>query len=160
MLQDAVRVGLDSSRGVERTVQVLAAHCVLKQSSGIMAIPGTWLVPALSTDREQQQQHILMPASAKAAPAQRHASAASVWQQGTHIRLARTYAHTHTHTYTYTHARAHKRPQMPKHTGTHTCTHAYVCTRCGRDGLRQTFSVASDAPTLVLVITMGCQLSN
>ena len=64
MLQDAVRVGLDSSRGVERTVQVLAAHCVLKQSSDIVASPGTMLAPALLTDREQQQQHILTPVSA------------------------------------------------------------------------------------------------
>jgi len=29
---------------------------VLKQSSDIVTIPGTMLAPALSTDREQQQQ--------------------------------------------------------------------------------------------------------
>jgi len=31
-------------------VQVLAAHCVLKQSLDIVASPGTMLTPALSTD--------------------------------------------------------------------------------------------------------------
>jgi len=31
--RNVVRVGLDCSRGMEHTVQVLAAHCVLKQSS-------------------------------------------------------------------------------------------------------------------------------
>ena len=55
--RNAVRFGLDCLRGTERTVQVLATHCVLKQSSDIMA--GTVLAPALSTDREQQQ-HILL----------------------------------------------------------------------------------------------------
>jgi hypothetical protein len=50
--RNTVRVGLDCSRGMERTVQVLAAHCVLKQSSDIVASPGTMLAPALSTDRE------------------------------------------------------------------------------------------------------------
>jgi hypothetical protein len=62
--RNAVRVGLDCLRGVERTLQVLAVHCVLKQSSDIVASPCTMLAPALSTDREQQQQqHILTPAS-------------------------------------------------------------------------------------------------
>jgi hypothetical protein len=40
--------------GMDRTVQVLAVHCVLKQSSDIVASPGTMLAPTLSTDREQQ----------------------------------------------------------------------------------------------------------
>jgi hypothetical protein len=34
---------------MERTVQVLAAHRVLKQSSDIVASPGTMLTPVLST---------------------------------------------------------------------------------------------------------------
>ena len=59
-------------------MQVLAAHCVLKQSLDIVASPGTMLAFALSTDREQQQQHILMPASAKDALAQHHAHHCSV----------------------------------------------------------------------------------
>jgi hypothetical protein len=41
---------------MEHTVQVFAAHYVLKQSSDIVTSPGTMLAPALSTDREQQQQ--------------------------------------------------------------------------------------------------------
>jgi hypothetical protein len=47
---------------MERTVQVLAMLCVLKHSADIVASPGTMLAPALSKDREQQQQHILTPA--------------------------------------------------------------------------------------------------
>jgi hypothetical protein len=54
--RNAVRDGMDCLRGKERTVQVLAAHYMLKQSSDIVARPGTMLTPALSTDREQQQQ--------------------------------------------------------------------------------------------------------
>jgi len=65
-------------RGMERTVQVLATYCVLNQSSDIVASPGTMLAPALSTDREQQQQHIPTPASAKDALAQQHAHHCSV----------------------------------------------------------------------------------
>jgi len=37
-----------------------------------------------------------------------------------------------------------------KHTGTQTHTHAFACNCCACDGLRQFFSVASDARTLVL----------
>jgi hypothetical protein len=39
--------------GHEAHVQVLAAHCVLKQRSDFVASPGTMLAPALS-QREQQ----------------------------------------------------------------------------------------------------------
>ena len=53
---NAVCVGLDCLLGMEHTVQVFAAHYVLKQSSDIVTSPGTMLAPALSTDREQQQQ--------------------------------------------------------------------------------------------------------
>ena len=107
--RNAVRVGLDCSRGMECTVQVLAAHCVLKQILDTVASPGTMLAPALSSDRELQQQYILTPDSAKDALAQHHAHHCSVCgQQGTHIQ-ASTHICTHTYTYTYTHA--------------HTCTH-------------------------------------
>ena len=78
--RNVVHVGLDCSWGMERTEQVLAAHFLLKQSSDIVFSPGTMLAPALSTDREQQHQHILTPTSVKAAPAQRHATAATVGQ--------------------------------------------------------------------------------
>ena len=66
-------------------------------------------------------------------------------------RLAQ-HMHTHKHTHTY------KRPNTQAHTcththaHTHTCTHAYTFTCCARDGLRQFFSIASDAPTLELFI--------
>ena len=71
----------------------------------------------------------------------------------------RAHARTHAHAQTYRHARTHTNAQTHSthtrtHTNTHTrtitCTHAYACTRCARDGLRQFFSVASDAPILVL----------
>ena len=119
--RNAVCVGWDCSRGIKRTVQVLAAHCSLKQSSDIVASPGM-LAPALSTDREQQQQHILTPALAKDPLAQHHAHHCSVCG-----------AERHTHRATHAHTR----------------THAYACTCCARDGLRYFFSIASDAPTLV-----------
>ena len=45
---NAVRVNLECSWGLERTVQVLAVHCVLKRCSDIVASPGTMLTPALS----------------------------------------------------------------------------------------------------------------
>ena len=51
--QNVVRVGIEvlvgrPIKGMERTVQVLAAHCVLKRCSDLVANPGTKLVPALS----------------------------------------------------------------------------------------------------------------
>jgi hypothetical protein len=52
---------------------------------------------------------------------------------------------TREHTYTRTNTQAH----TCTHAQTLTHTHAYACTRCARNGLRQFFSVASDAPTLV-----------
>jgi hypothetical protein len=107
--RNLAHVGLDCSQGMECTVQVLAAHCVLKQSSDIVAIPSTMLAPALSTDREEQQQHILTIASAKATPAQYHAHHHSIRgaARHTHMRACthvHTYAHTCTHTHVHTHA--------------------------------------------------------
>ena len=70
-----------------------------------------------------------------------------------------THRHMHTHKHTDTHACAHIYMHNP--TGTHTRahthihahaftpTHAYTRTHCARDGLRQFFSVASDAPSRV-----------
>ena len=102
--------------------------------------------PALSTDREQQKQHILTPVSAKATPAQCHAHHCSICGAARHTHSrACTHAHMctrthiqtqmcvciHTGAHTHTHARA-------QNTGTHahthtrarahtlTCTHAYT----------------------------------
>ena len=87
-------------------VQVLAACCVLKQISDNVASPGTMLTPALSADREQQQQHILTPASVKAAPAQHQAHHRSMlWGSKAHTQ-AHTHRHTHTHAYALTNTNA------------------------------------------------------
>ena len=113
-------------------MQVLAAHCLLKQSLDIVASPGTMLAPALSTDREQQQQqHILVPASAKDALAQHHAHHCSVCGAARHTHQASTHIRAHTHTYAYTHTHAH----TYTHTDTNArdysqaCTRTYTCTR-------------------------------
>jgi len=131
--RNAVRDGMDCLRGKERTVQVLAAHYMLKQSSDIVARPGTMLTPALSTDREQQQQHILTPASAKAAPAQRGASTPlqHLWGSKAHAQrntCTHKHTHTHTHTHTYTHAHAHTHTNTNVHAHTHTHAHAQIHT--------------------------------
>jgi hypothetical protein len=139
---------------MERTVQVLATHCLLKQSSDIVASPGTMLAPALSTDREQQQQHILTLTSVKTAPAQRHATAASMGQQGTHTGThnahtykhkceriltgahthvhMHTYKHTYTRTRTYTNAQTYRYTHVHAHIRTHTHTHKCICTHALR----------------------------
>jgi hypothetical protein len=115
-------------------VQVLAAHCVLKQSSEILASPGTMLAPALSTDREQHQQYILTPASAKAAPAQRHARHCSICGAVRHThRRACTHAHTHAHRCTHTrmrmHTHIHKRARVYRQAQTHIHMHTHKYTR-------------------------------
>ena len=60
------------------------------------------------------------------------------------LSLIQTHKHTGTHTRTQTHTHTHTR--------THAHTHAYARTRCASDGLRQIFSAASDAPTIVFHI--------
>ena len=84
-------------------------------------------------------------------------------QASTHsCTLTRTHTHTYTHTYTLTnktpanthrraHARtyAHARTHGRTHARTHTLTNAQ--THIASDGLQQLFSVAVDAPTLVVV---------
>ena len=121
--RDAVRVGLDCSRGMKRTMQMLAAHCALKQSSDILASPGTMLAPALSTDREQQWQHILTPISAKAILAQRHVHRCSICEAARHThRRACTHAHTHTHV--HSHTRTHECARA--HTYKHKCARVYT----------------------------------
>jgi hypothetical protein len=91
------------------------------------------LAPALSTDREQQQQHILTPASAKAAPAQRGASTPlqHLWGSKAHAQrntCTHKHTHTHTHTHTYTHAHAHTHTNTNVHAHTHTHAHAQIHT--------------------------------
>ena len=155
-LKNAVRVGLECSWSVRvkawsATVQVLATHCVFKRGSNIVASPGTMLAPALLTDTEQQQQHILTPASAKAAPAQRHVRHCSIcgaaWHThahtherthiqtqtrtntrrhahaGTHCTCARTNTNTHA---PYTHARTHRHSHAHTNTHAHAHTHAHM----------------------------------
>ena len=167
--RNAARVGLECLWGVR--LQAWSAHCtcllciVLKQCSYTVASPGTMLAPALSTDREQQQQHILTPASAKPAPELRHAHQ-HLWGSKAHTQAhtrthnANAHMHTHQHTRVHTHTHTHKHTDTRTHA--HTCMHARTHTyihkhthanvhalRCACDGLRQIFSVASDAPLLV-----------
>jgi len=130
------------------------ALCVEAEVEDV-ASPGTMLAPALSTDREQQQQHIHTPASAKDALVQHHAHHCSVCEAARHTQQASKHirAHTRTHThilhtrmYTYKHKRlriltyAHTRThiihtRMYTHTNTNaheysqTRTHTYTCTR-------------------------------
>ena len=107
------------------------AHCVLKQSSDIVASPGTMLAPALLTDREQQWQHILTLASAKAALALHHAHNCSICGAARH-----THTHTGVPTHTRTHVHALTRTHACAHTYSHKCarlctqarTHTYTCT--------------------------------
>ena len=103
----------------------------VRTSLDIVASPGTMLAPALSTDREQQQQqHILVPASAKDALAQHHANHYSVFgaARHTHIQAStrirahiRTPAHTHTHAHNYTHTNTHAREHSQARTRMYTC---------------------------------------
>ena len=83
-------------------------------------------------------------------------------ETGVHMHIhMHTHKHTRAHTYTRTNTQAHTRTNTHTHTHTHihtrarihthTLKHAYARTRCMRDGLRQLFSVASDAPTLVSI---------
>ena len=120
------------------TVQVLATHCVFKRGSNIVASPGTMLAPALLTDTEQQQQHILTPASAKAAPAQRHAhhciNCGAVQHTYIHAHAhtrAHTQMHNHTqsHTYTHTHAHSHTYTNTNARVNTDRRAHTYSCAR-------------------------------
>jgi len=101
--------------------------------------------PILLTDREQQQQqqHILTPASAKPVPAQRHVHHFSVCEAArhthalTHMRACahkhtrthmgkHSYTHVHTYTHIHTHAHAHIRTQT--HANSQAGTHSYTRT--------------------------------
>jgi hypothetical protein len=112
-------------------VQVLATHCVLKQSSDIVASPDAMLAPALNRQGTAAAAHSHACFSKGCSSIASCAPLQHLWGSKAH---------------TQAHARAHKRT----HTRAH--THAYACTCCTRDGLRQNISVASNAPTLALCI--------
>jgi len=171
--RNAVRAGFDCSRGMEHTVQVLAEHCVLKQSSDIVARASCSYLPSQQTGNSSTSSRLLQQRLLQHTVM--HTTAASVGQQGTHTGV-HTHAQTHSHARIQTHSRAHThtltRMRMCSHIQTQACvrmhtgahkhrgthahtlkrTHAYARTRCARDGLRQFSSVASDAPTLVINI--------
>ena len=186
--RNAFRVGLDCFRGMDRAVQVLAAHCVEAQFRHC-GQPGhharTCPLNKQGTAAAEHPHACFRKGSSSTASY----SAACLWGSKAHTQAC-THTHTHTHTHMHTHTNkitrvnthrqarththtlhshkhtdihAHAHIHTHKHTGTHarththmctrahtlTRTHAYVCTRCARDGLRQFFSVASDAPILV-----------
>jgi len=119
-----------TARGAWSALCRCLPYTVLKQSSDIVASSGTMLAPALSKDREQQQQHILTPALAKAAPAQRHAHHCSICGAVRHTHAhTPTRAHTHTHANTHTHTHAHARIHTGAHTYIHMRTHQHTGTR-------------------------------
>jgi hypothetical protein len=126
--RNAVRVGLDCSRGMERTVQVLAAHCVLKQSR----------------HRGQPKHH------AHTCPLNRQGTAAAhshaCFSKGCYSTASCTplqhlwgsKAHTDTHTYKHTkHTHIHSHSCACAHTYKHkharkftqARTHTYTCAR-------------------------------
>ena len=89
--------------------------------------PRHLLAPSLSTDREQQQQHILTPAPAKAALAQHPAHHWSICGAARHThRHAHACARTHTHTNTHVHANRNRRAHAHTHAHAQTQTHACV----------------------------------
>jgi hypothetical protein len=109
---------------------------VSKLSSDIVASPGTMLAPALSTDREQQKQHILTPVSAKATrtPAQRHAHHSSICGAARHTQAClHTRTHVHARTRMRTQIRTQTRAQIHmhayKHTDTRASTHTHAQTQ-------------------------------
>ena len=107
---------LDCSWGMERTVQVLAAHCVLKQSSDIVASPGTCPFNRQGTAAAAHPHACFSKgcsSTASRAPLRR------LWGSKAHTyRLARTYAHTHAH------IDIHTRIRTPYTLYTHTNTNA------------------------------------
>jgi hypothetical protein len=105
--------GLFEGHGAHSAGACRALH--VEAELDILASPGTMLAHVLSTDREQQQQqHILTLASAKATPAQHHVHHCSICGAARHTQTC-LHTRTHVHVHTRTHACA------------HTCTH--VCAR-------------------------------
>jgi hypothetical protein len=139
--RNAVRVGLDCSRGMERAVQVLAAHYGLKQ------IPDIQGCTASCTPL----QHLWGSKTHTGTHTHIHSHACACAHTYKY-RRAREYTGAHTHT--YVHAQTDTRTHSLALTHRHTRAHVYARTRCARDGLCQFFSVASDAPTLVTMNMM------
>ena len=128
-------VGLDCSRGMERTVQVLAAHCVLKQSADIV---WPWPPGHHASNCPLNRQGTAAPALPHACFSKGYSSTAPctplqhLWGSKTHTQVC---LHTHTHTYTHTHthtqmhariytgAYTHIHMRRHSHTGTYVCTH-------------------------------------
>ena len=119
---------LDCSWGMERTVQVLAAHCVLKQSSDIVASPGTCPFNRQGTAAAAHPHACFSKGCSSTAS---RALLQRLWGSKAHIyRLACTYAHTHTRTHTHIHTHAHTyalthtnaRKYLQARTRTYTCT--------------------------------------
>jgi hypothetical protein len=124
---------------MERTMQVLATHFaeVVFRHCGQ---PGhhARTCPILLADREQQQQHILTPASTKPASTAPCTPLQRLWGCKAHAQTC-TRTHTCTHTCACAHTYEHKRAQKHtgtfthihmhthKHTHTHTRTHTCIC---------------------------------
>jgi len=123
---------LYSNRSVDRMRRsVLAwtgawsAQCRCKPSSDILPSPNTMLAPALSTDREQQQQHFLAPASAKAAHAHHCSICGAVRHTHKGVPAPRTHVHAHTRTHACARMRTHAHTHTRTHAHMHTCTHTH-----------------------------------
>ena len=157
--RNAVCVGLDCSRGTERTVQVLAAHCVeaefrhrgqpghhartcplKKQGTAAAAHPRAYFSEEC-------------PSTASCTPLQ------GLWDNKAHTyRLARTYAHTHAHIHTrmrkhtqtqkcantrrLAHAHTHAHAQTHRHTRVHTYTRTNTDTHARIHVLTHTYTYA------------------
>ena len=119
---------------MKRTVLVLAALCVLKRKLA------AWV----------QCSHLPCPLSRQgtAAAAHLHACFSKACSGTAPCTPRQQGKHTHTHVHTQTHTRAHTHVHTHAHTQTHTLhTHARIA-QTARDGLRQLFYAACDAPLL------------
>ena len=129
--RNAIRVGLDCLRGMERTVQVLATHCVSKQSSDIVASPGTTLAPALNRQGTAATAHPHACCSKGCSSTASCTLLQHLWgskAQPQRDTCTHTHARTHIHTPTRMRMRTHIQAQTRAriHTGAHTHTHAHA----------------------------------
>ena len=164
-LQECGLSGLDGLRGMDRTVQVLAAHFLLSRVQKSWHHARTCPLNRQGTAATAHPHACLSKGYSSTAPC---TPLQHLWATTPTHRQACTHAHTcaRTHTHTRKRTRTHIQTQTRAHIHTYTCTrtntrthtranihtrtHAYACTRCARHVLRQFFSVASDAPTLVI----------
>jgi len=132
-------VGLDCSRGMERTVQVLAAHCVLKQSADIV---WPWPPGHHASNCPLNRQGTAAPALPHACFSKGYSSTAPctplqhLWGSKTHTQAClhtriRVHAHTrtrvHAHTHTHTCAQTHRHTRTYTHACAHTHLHTHTC---------------------------------